>query len=238
MNLRLKKFQKVMGLLYVVAALITCISYFSIIDLELYEGVRRMAAISFAGMISVLMLLLAGVTSYFIKCAQRQICIAQEERALYKDYALKDTLTGAYSRLYYELKDSQGRYVFMEELHGPLTIILIDIDGFKYINDTYGHLTGDKVLQHLVHAIQDNITERDRLIRYGGDEFLLVLSSCDEAELDGLMAKIDQSINDNTVKEPLGISYGIYRLKAGEDMETAIYNADKMMYMEKKLKKS
>jgi len=192
---------------------------------------------SFAGLLPGSLLLLAWIHSCLIKGVARQMRAVEEERTMYRDCALKDALTGAYSRLYYEMKDGQGRHAFLADMYEPLTVILIDIDGFKYINDSYGHLEGDKVLQHIVHAIQENITENDRLIRYGGDEFLLVLSSCDERKSDLLMTKVDQSINDNTVKTPIGLSYGIYRLDLGENLEAAVGKADKIMYTKKRLKK-
>ncbi len=238
MNLKLKKLQKVVNASFIIVSLITCIGYFVSISENLEaSAVHHIPVISLVVQLFGLLLLSALINLYLVKGAARLIDTAEEGKSLYREYAMRDQLTGAYSRLYYEMKDSQNRYEFMSELYEPLTVIMIDIDGFKYINDTCGHITGDKVLKHLVHVIQDNITEKDRLIRYGGDEFLLILSCCDEAKLDDLMTGIELSMNNTGIKTPIGLSYGIYRLNAGDSIETAINKADKRMYVKKNLKK-
>ena len=84
-----------------------------------------------------------------------------------KEELYRDPLTGAYNRRYYE-------EVVRNNL-GPAGIALMDIDDFKICNDTYGHHAGDLALETVAKAIRSCIRETDLLIRYGGDEFLLVL---------------------------------------------------------------
>ena len=91
----------------------------------------------------------------------------QETTESYRAKLYQDVLTGTYNRRYYE--DIASRMV------GPAGIALIDVDDFKICNDTYGHYAGDVALETAANAIRSCIRNADLLIRYGGDEFLLVL---------------------------------------------------------------
>ena len=91
---------------------------------------------------------------------------AARERA-FKEELYRDSLTGAYNRRYYE--------EVVRKTIGPAGVALLDVDNFKICNDTYGHYAGDMALKTAANAIQSCIRESDLLIRYGGDEFLLVL---------------------------------------------------------------
>ena len=91
----------------------------------------------------------------------------QETTESYRAKLYHDVLTGAYNRRYYE--DIASRIV------GPAGIALMDVDDFKICNDTYGHYAGDMALKTVANTIQSCIRKSDLLIRYGGDEFLLVL---------------------------------------------------------------
>ena len=91
---------------------------------------------------------------------------AARERA-FKEELYRDSLTDAYNRRYYE--------EVVRKTIGPAGVALLDVDNFKICNDTYGHYAGDMALKTAANAIQSCIRESDLLIRYGGDEFLLVL---------------------------------------------------------------
>ena len=105
---------------------------------------------------------------------------AAQDRKL-KEELYKDPLTGAYNRRYYE--------EVVRKSIGPAGIALMDVDDFKICNDTYGHYAGDMALKTAANAIQSCIRESDLLIRYGGDEFLLVLSGIPG---DFLQTKLEQ----------------------------------------------
>ena len=105
----------------------------------------------------------------------------QETTESYRAKLYHDVLTGTYNRRYYE--DIASRIV------GPAGIALIDVDDFKICNDTYGHYAGDMALETAANAIRSCIRNADLLIRYGGDEFLLVLPGIPS---DILQAKLEQ----------------------------------------------
>ncbi len=102
--------------------------------------------------------------------------------------ALTDPLTGCANRLYME---QWCLTTFAEQQKQPLsyTLLLVDIDHFKEINDRYGHQVGDRVLQHVTATMSHAIEEHDFIARYGGDEFMIVLMGRDPFEA---MAKAEQ----------------------------------------------
>jgi len=101
---------------------------------------------------------------------QRRIAAEEELRRL----ATTDPLTGIYNRRhFFELANKE--LIRTKRTKKPFSIILYDIDHFKRINDTFGHLAGDKVLKNLSTACQKNLREMDVLARYGGEEFIILL---------------------------------------------------------------
>lgn len=113
----------------------------------------------------------------------------QETTESYRAKLYQDVLTGTYNRRYYE--DIASRMV------GPAGIALMDVDDFKICNDTYGHYAGDMALETAANAIRSCIRNADLLIRYGGDEFLLVLpgipSDILQAKLEQIRAAVQQA---------------------------------------------
>lgn len=106
-----------------------------------------------------------------------QVAIALENARLFaqtQELAITDPLTGLYNRRFFF---SQARTEFerARRYQGPLSIIMLDIDDFKKINDTYGHLIGDQVLQALAKLCRENVREIDVVGRYGGEEFVVLL---------------------------------------------------------------
>jgi diguanylate cyclase (GGDEF)-like protein/PAS domain S-box-containing protein len=104
-----------------------------------------------------------------------------------------DVLTGLYNRhglihLFSKALAHSKRY------HRPLSILMLDVDLFKKINDTYGHLVGDKVLVHLAHILLDTIRSSDTAIRFGGEEFLILLPETDSTNATNLAERIRVNI--------------------------------------------
>ena len=153
----------------------------------------------------------------------------QETTESYRAKLYHDVLTGTYNRRYYE--DIASRIV------GPAGIALIDVDDFKICNDTYGHYAGDMALETAANAIRSCIRESDLLIRYGGDEFLLVLPGIPG---DILQTKLEQIRTAAQMASVPGYSHFRLSLSIGgtiqaitDPMENAVRQADRLMYQAK-----
>jgi diguanylate cyclase (GGDEF)-like protein len=106
-----------------------------------------------------------------------QVAIALENARLFaqtQELAITDPLTGSYNRRFF-FNQAKTEFERARRYQGPLSIIMLDIDDFKKINDTYGHLIGDQVLQSLAKLCKENVREIDVVGRYGGEEFVILL---------------------------------------------------------------
>lgn len=139
-----------------------------------------------------------------------------------------DALTGAYNRRYYEDQLKQTEMV--------AGVAMIDLDDFKLHNDTYGHNAGDLVLETVVNVIRNSIRRTDVLVRFGGDEFLLVMPDILEASF---QKKLKQIQNEIHAAEVLGYSQLQVSVSIGGVLSThgtiedAIHKADQCMYQAK-----
>ena len=153
----------------------------------------------------------------------------QETTESYRAKLYHDVLTGTYNRRYYE--DIASRIV------GPAGIALIDVDDFKICNDTYGHHAGDMALETAANAIRSCIRNADLLIRYGGDEFLLVLpgipSDILQAKLEQIRAAVQQATVPGYSHFRLSLSIGGTMQAITDPMENAVRRADWLMYQAK-----
>lgn len=142
-----------------------------------------------------------------------------------------DPLTGAYNRRYWE--DQISHY------HGTAGVAFIDIDDLKLYNDTLGHRGGDACLQAVVRTILQNIRKSDYLIRYGGDEFLLLLpnvsASIFAAKLRTIQERISTTIVPDYENIKLSVSIGGAMLYEG-NVKDVVAHADKLMYYAKSYK--
>ena len=139
-----------------------------------------------------------------------------------------DALTGAYNRRYYEDQLKQTEMV--------AGVAMIDLDDFKLHNDTYGHNAGDLVLETVVNVIRNSIRKTDVLVRFGGDEFLLVMPDILEASFQKKLQQIQNEIHAAEVPgySQLQVSVSIGGvLSTHGTIEDAIHKADQCMYQAK-----
>ena len=149
-----------------------------------------------------------------------------EHLTSYHDELYIDALTGAYDRRYYEDK------IKTSVQKGG--IAMIDLDDFKLYNDTCGHDAGDAVLKTLVMIIRGCVRDEDSLIRYGGDEFLLLMPEISRDEFEKCLKHTKQKINEADVPGytslHLSVSVGGVMLNGTETVDDAAIRADKLMY--------
>jgi len=152
--------------------------------------------------------------------------------------AMHDPLTGALNRrailagLEKELKRSRRKA-------SRLTIGLCDIDHFKRVNDTYGHLAGDEVLRRFTQAIQGNLRAYDLLGRYGGEEFLVIAPDSTQSYEKQLYERLRECIADTRTPTDSGevgitVSIGVAGLDSGTSVDTLLAAADTALYKAKR----
>ena len=119
---------------------------------------------------------------------------------------------------------------------GELSVVMVDLDHFKRINDTFGHETGDVVLQKVSRVMQEQVRDRDYVARWGGEEFLIILTGCLLESAVGVAERI-RSCLENTVKlvdgSKVTASFGVAKAKQGENMKELYRKLDEQLYIAK-----
>jgi diguanylate cyclase (GGDEF)-like protein len=153
--------------------------------------------------------------------------------------ARHDPLTGVLNR--YALEELLEREASRSERYAhPIGFLMIDVNRFKEINDRFGHAMGDKVLQAIAAVIQHNIRDADILVRYGGDEFLVILPETNgESDVvrDRILAEVAGRNRTNPLLDfpvTLAIGSAHWSSASGQTMEQILAETDKLMYEDKR----
>ena len=150
-----------------------------------------------------------------------------------KSLSYRDRLTGTYNRRFFEsiiLEEAEMEY--------PVSMIMVDIDDLKVVNDTYGHEIGDNIIKETAAILQEMTRDRDTVCRYGGDEFIIVLPDTDKEEVSQVASRIDDMFNkiDNSILN-VSLGYSSEISRKNKSMRELFIAADKNMYSVKNNKK-
>lgn len=167
------------------------------------------------------------------KIIDKTVLQAKEEHLdSIQDELFKDELTSVYNKKYLNQKMLKNNC-----FNNSGVLVFIDLNKFKNINDVYGHLIGDKALIKFSKFLQENIRDEDKLIRYAGDEFLIIFNN---KNIDSIQTKIEginkKVLECNEVKNKflISFSFGFSKFNKNDNIEDIIRIADNKMYLQKK----
>ena len=180
-----------------------------------------------------IMALMGEVDTLRRELGQMRVRLEEAERNADQDHLLPLLNRRAFVR---ELT----RYIAFADRYGtPSSLIYFDLDGFKLVNDTYGHAAGDAALEHFAGILLANVRDSDVVARLGGDEFGVLLSHANQDQAHKKADQLALCLNESHAlwqgrKIRVSFSYGAFELKAGDDATSAIARADEAMYAQKR----
>ncbi|HYN89908.1 MAG TPA: diguanylate cyclase [Ardenticatenaceae bacterium] len=156
-----------------------------------------------------------------------------------QEEARTDGLTGLLNRRYFtELAEREYRRA--QRYGSDLVVLMIDVDDFKEVNDTYGHAAGDRVLQAVAACLKAAGRSIDLIARYGGDEFVVLLVDCSEAEAEQIVQRMKSRVaavripvGDGAIGAGVSVGRAAAALAGGESLHTLMEQADAAMYQAK-----
>ena len=189
-----------------------------------------------------------GADDYITKPFEIKEVIARVERALMRSHQYKlnlniDKLTGAHTKDFFNEKIKQ--ITKCTELSRDLSVAFIDIDDFKLINDTYGHLVGDYILRDFTEFLENHIDQKDLIFRFGGDEFIILFNGKTEIDAFECMEVLREKLNDTIFRYDdldceisITISIGVTCINNRDNIEKILKRSDKCLYKSKELGKN
>jgi diguanylate cyclase (GGDEF)-like protein len=161
------------------------------------------------------------------------ITTLKEQSDLLKYKANHDHLTGLYNRQYFnEILSSEINRAL--RYNHTFSLVMLDIDFFKNINDTYGHDIGDEVLKNLSKIVKHHLRETDTLSRWGGEEFVILLSETDiensKSKIDVLREKIENTSLSDSINDTITVSFGITEFQSDDSKDILLKRVDVALY--------
>jgi diguanylate cyclase (GGDEF)-like protein len=227
--------------------LVMLVLTFGIISLTLpalYQGAQTIFKISMGeavfGLIA-LVVLFNVYTIYqqiLIKRLRRQLAEKQGHSDILRNMAMVDPLTGLYNRRFAEHRLT-AEVARSERKGHPLTLLTLDLNNFKQINDTHGHPAGDKVLQEFAACLNKVIRGADLAVRLGGDEFLVLLPECTQEQLQLVLGRLGSlEVDWQGNKIPVTFSAGWKEYELGDRPAEMLARADQDLYARKRASKN
>ena len=169
------------------------------------------------------------ITSLIISYSMARLSATQKSLSFLSTH---DSLTGLFNRLFFETEFKR----LENSRQFPISIIMADIDDLKYVNDTFGHRSGDQLLINVSNLFSSIFRQEDIVSRYGGDEFVVLLPNTDSETAKKIVTRIRSQIaeyNRQHTDMPIRISMGVSTANHGESLQGHLKIADKRMYQEK-----
>jgi diguanylate cyclase (GGDEF)-like protein len=148
--------------------------------------------------------------------------------------SITDSLTGIYNRG--KFNEEINKWIdYCNRYENPLSLVMLDIDDFKRVNDCYGHLIGDSVIQNIASTIKKAIRNTDIFARWGGEEFAILLPNTDIHQTMEMMERVRICIQNNkyNIVENITCSFGLVKLRKNENAESLLQRVDKLLYIAK-----
>ncbi len=160
--------------------------------------------------------------------------ILKEHEDVMQHLATKDMLTGAFNRWKF-LEDFSYEFDRAKRFGLPLSLIMFDIDFFKKVNDTYGHDAGDMVLRKIANIMKENIRRIDKLVRWGGEEFIIFAPNTDLEGSVYLAEKLRLKIEaaDFGKVGSVTVSFGVVKMKTSDTIDGLLKRVDEALYKAK-----
>lgn len=173
------------------------------------------------------------IAGRYVYATARDVTEARKKEQALRASVVRDRLTGCYNRVFLEAMGDE--LMMRSERYGEtFSVILLDLDHFKRVNDTWGHPVGDDVLKRTARLLQRSIRAADSLVRYGGEEFLVLLPQTGSSAIraaEKLRAVLEANPHPQTGLQTA--SFGVASKEIGETFESLIRRADEAMYQAK-----
>jgi diguanylate cyclase (GGDEF)-like protein len=201
-------------------------------DIEDLRGKIRSNTIIIAVFGIITTLLLLGLISFFLSRLIRKL---DEARQTIEKIAITDALTDLFNRRHILLRFEEEFEKF-KRLNKNVSCLMIDVDNFKDINDSYGHQIGDQVLQAISARMRDSVRAYDILGRYGGEEFLIIMPDTGLEDAAGLAERIRTSVKEVLIgNAAVTLSLGVVCSEVSDrSVDDIIKRADENLYKAKK----
>lgn len=169
--------------------------------------------------------------------SHQQIQSLRESLTQAQEFVLKDPLTGVGNRRQFDLTMAKA-IADAQQKSSPLSVIMCDIDHFKRVNDAFGHQVGDELIKMFARVIESSIRDVDTAIRYGGEEFAVVLPATEVSAAKSVAERIRKQfeVKRITIRETnqkigqLTASFGVAQFRSGDDIEALVQRADAKLY--------
>ncbi len=177
------------------------------------------------------------------KLVQERTKELEEAKEVLQKLVSIDPLTGLYNRRYFN-EISKTLFNLSKRNNQPLSVLMIDIDRFKFINDSFGHMAGDKVLIHIAKEIMYSLRNSDVAVRFGGEEFLIILPGTPLQGATQIARKIKENIEreeipvydaqNNFIKLTVSIGIAECECKSDQGIDDLVHKSDEALYQAKR----